>query len=101
MFASSYILYVLYNFIYLHVLIFFVHLSSQYGPFLKYYNYIFFYNLVYNFIMYTRSVYAGNKIILSYLILSYLIMGKTSLAFKSPALKICSWSTLIKNCLTL
>ena len=49
MFAFSYILYVLYNFIYSNVLTNFVQLSSQYGPFLKYYYYIFFYNLVYNF----------------------------------------------------
>ena len=68
MFASSYILYVIYNFIYLNVLTIFVQLSSQYGPFLKYYIIYYFYNLVYNFIMYTMSVYAWNKIILSYLI---------------------------------
>ena len=37
MFASSYILYVIYNFIYSNVLTIFVQLSSQYGPFLKYY----------------------------------------------------------------
>ena len=42
MFASSYILYVIYNFIYSNVLTIFVQLSSQYGPFLKYYYYIFF-----------------------------------------------------------
>ena len=58
MFASSYILYGIYNFKYSNVLTIFVQLSSQYGPFLKYYIIYYFYNLVYNFIMYTMSVYA-------------------------------------------
>ena len=35
--------------------------------------YIFFYNLVYNFIMYTMSFYAWNK---NYLILSYIVFPK-------------------------